>query len=347
VVADLFMNPEADDLADLFLPVCTCLERGGIRNWWYQLAAFDSVIEPLGESRSDMDILLETGKRLAPEHFPWADITGWFDHILQPSGFSWKELCGKGWVMPGANYRKHVGRGGFLTPSGRVELQPGLMQRSGLLPAPWFTFPSQIRRRTEFPFQLSTGARTPVFFHGEHRNVPELREHEPLPLVEIHPDDIPPGIFPGHWVRLESPWGFCIRVVSPSPFIKRGVLSATHGWRGAGLNINDMLDSGMQGRGGMGYPFRCIPCRISGPVPPPEGMKQVKAGTPVVTGEIDTIWCTGCRACQVACRMHTGLQGILVVMRNGEWVPGFTTECVRCSAPPCMAACHTGCLGEA
>ncbi len=111
VVADLFMSPAAEELADVFLPVCTCLERRGIRNWWYQLAAFDRVIEPLGESRSDMEIVLRAGKLMAPEHFPWSDVTGWFDHVLEPSGYSWSELEAVGWLMPGTEYRK-----GFSTP---------------------------------------------------------------------------------------------------------------------------------------------------------------------------------------------------------------------------------------
>lgn len=339
VVTDLFMSPAADELADVFLPVCTCLERRGIRNWWYQLAAFDRVIEPLGESRSDMEIVLRAGKLMAPEHFPWSDVTGWFDHVLEPSGYSWSELEAIGWLMPGTEYRK-----GFATPSGRIELQPGIMARAGLLPAPWYSPPPSEGFHPGYPLKLTTGARTPVYFHGEHRNVPELSVHEPLPTVEIHPDDIPRGITPGSWVRIESPWGFCLRVLSPSPLIKRGVLSASHGWRGEGLNVNDLLDSDMQGRGGLGYPFRCLPCRVSGPAAAPEGFQAPKTETTRVIRRVNTLWCTGCRACAVACRMHTGLTGIAVEMVDGEWTPGFTSLCLNCPDAPCVAACHTGCL---
>jgi anaerobic selenocysteine-containing dehydrogenase len=342
VMVDLFMSPEADELADLFLPVCTCVERKGIRNWWYQLAAFDRVIEPLGESRSDMEILLEAGRLLAPSHFPWTDVTGWFDHVLKPSGCSWQQLSDRGWLMPGTEYLKYLSHGGFPTFSGKVELQPELMDRAGLLPAPWFESPPSGKEK--YPLNLTTGARTPVFFHGEHRNVPELREHEPVPTVEVHPDDLPDGVQSGDWIQLESPWGVCKRVVSPSPLIKKGVLSAAHGWRGSGLNINELLGSGLSGRGGMGYPFRCIPCRIRGPVEPPPDMPASKGESAVVIGEVDTVWCTGCRACQVACSMHTGQRGIIVRMKNGEWAPGFTIECLRCADPPCVAACHTRCL---
>ena len=346
VMVDLFMSPAADELADIFLPVCTCLERSGIRNWWYQLAAFDKVIEPLGESRSDMDVVLAFGRIVAEEHFPWSDVTGWFDHVLKPSGYNWSELCKKGWLMPGTEYNKHESRGGFNTPSGKVELQPPLMKKSGLLPAPWYTSPPSSRKQKKYPLKLTTGARSPLYFHGEHKNVQLLRELEPLPTVEVHPDDLPSEAGDGDWILLESPWGNCRRVVVSTALMKRGVISAVHGWKGSGLNVNDLLTSGMQGRGGLGYPFRCLPCRISGPVDVPEGFTDVPKirSDGIAVDDVQTIWCTGCRACSVACAAHTGIHGLVVRMKDGEWTPGFTSACLKCSEPPCEAVCHTGCL---
>ena len=347
VMVDLFMSPAADELADIFLPVCTCLERQGIRNWWYQLAAFDRVIEPLGESRSDMEVVLSFGRIVAEEHFPWSEVTEWFDHILRPSGYTWTELCRKGWLMPGTEYSKHLSRGRFNTPTGKIELQPELMEISGLLPAPWYVHPPSSKKRRKYPLKLTTGARSPLYFHGEHRNVQHLRELEPLPEVEIHPGDMPNEISSGDWVLLESPWGSCRRVVISSPLIKKGVISASHGWKGNGLNINDLLTSGMQGRGGLGYPFRCLPCRISGPVEGPEEFVNILEGRPAATDivkDVQTIWCTGCRACAVACVIHTGIHGLVIRLKEGEWTPGFTSSCLSCSDPPCVAVCHTECL---
>ena len=342
VMVDLFMSSASDELCDVFLPVCTCLERAGIRNWWYQLAAFDRVIEPLGESRSDMDIVLSFGKIVAPEHFPWTDVTGWFDHVLEPSGYSWSELCKEGWLMPGTEYNKHEINGGFKTSSGKIELQPELMKRSGLLPAPWSVTPPSSRKWKDFPLKLTTGARSPLYFHGEHKNVQQLRELEPYPTVEVHPDDLPSGISSGDWIFLETPWGKCRRVAVSSPLMKLGVISSVHGWEGPELNINNLLTSGMQGRGGLGYPFRCLPCRITAGL----GSSGDGIAFPKIVRDIDTIWCTGCRACAVACKMHTGANGLIVRMKNGEWTPGFTSSCISCGNPVCVAACHTGALDE-
>lgn len=345
VMTDLFMTPEADRFADLFLPVCTCLERRGIRNWWYQLAAFDRVIGPRGDTRSDMQVVLEAGRRIAPDYFPWDHVTGWFDHVLEPSGHTWKQLLEKGWLMPGPRYGKHHEEGGFPTPSGKVELQPALMERAGLLPAPWFVPPAEEGDFPGYPLRLTTGARIPVFFGREHRNVPQLREHHPLPLAEVHPDDVPEGVSGGDWILLESPWGSCVRVLSISPSMKRGVVSTDHGWTGPGLNVNDLLDRGMTGRGGLGYPFRALRCRLTGPVPPPDGLATAPgAGSPRVVRRVRTVWCTGCMACAVACRMHTGRRGITVRMEDGELTPCLTAECSGCPSPPCVSVCHTRCL---
>jgi|GEM_PF-5787203 len=271
------MTTTAEQFGTVFLPVACYPERNGIRNWWYQLAAVNKAVEPLGEARSDMEIVLDFGRRVAPAHFPWTDVEGWFDNVLEPSGMTWKELSDRGWVMPGTEYRKHEkgllrpdGLTGFPTPTGKVELQPEIMGLAGILPAPWYVPPPA--QDEAHPFMLTTGARTPFFFHSEHRNVKCLLEKNPLPLVEINPSDAASlGIGEGEWVTLSSPWGSCGRVVRITETVPPGTLMAQHGWWPPGLpeetgrllNINNLLSEGMQGRGGLGYPFRCIPCGIS------------------------------------------------------------------------------------
>ena len=368
VVCDLFMTPTAEQFGTVFLPVACYPERKGIRNWWFQLAAVNKAVEPLGETRSDMEIVLDFGGRVAPEHFPWSDVEGWFDHVLLPSGMSWRELSARGWVMPGTLYGKHEkgllrsdGLPGFSTPSGRIELQPEIMNIAGLLPAPWYIPPALPDE--EHPFLLTTGARTPVFFHSEHRNVKSLLERNPLPLVEVNPADAErQSIVDGSWVTLSSPWGSCGRVARITERVPPGTLMAQHGWwppgmdetTGRKLNINNLLSHGMQGRGGLGYPFRCIPCGISpGPelLPAPDDplrMPELRANPGVA---IVSEWCSGCRACELACLQRLsgkrGNGGLVVTERSGEYesyLPVFTSLCLRCPDAPCAAACPTGAL---
>lgn len=363
VVCDLFMTPTAERFGTVFLPVACYPERNGLRNWWYQLAAVKKAVEPLGEARSDMEIILDFGRRIAPDTFPWTDVTGWFDHVLQPSGMTWRDLAEKGWVMPGTDYGKHLsgllrsdGEPGFETPSGRIELQPEIMERAGLLPAPWYVPPPS--GPPEFPFVLSTGARTPLFFHSEHRVVRSLLERNPLPLVEINPSDaVEHGISDGSWVTVSSPWGSCGRVARFTGTVPRGTLMAQHGWWQPGLdentvsklNVNNLLPHGMHGRGGLGYPFRCIPCSIGpGPKLLDPSIQTTSVGLLIDDDfmKVNPEACMGCRACEIACLQRLGVSGgecgIHVFEHQGEYQafsPRFTSSCIRCPDTPCATVC--------
>lgn len=371
VVCDLFMTPTAEQFGTVFLPVACYPERNGIRNWWYQLAAVNKAVEPQGEARSDMEIVLDFGRRVAPDAFPWKDVKSWFDHVLEPSGMTWDELSHRGWVMPGTEYAKHEkgllradGKPGYPTPSGLVELQPGVMGKAGLLPAPWYVEPPPVD--DAHPLVLTTGARTPVFFHSEHRNVECLLERNPLPLVEVNPaDGAAYGVGDGEWATLRSPWGSCGRVVRLTRKVPAGTIMAQHGWwppglpeeTGRMLNVNDLLPHGMQGRGGLGYPFRCIPCSItsgpellSRPSEPVVFSVSAENASVVVCPE----WCTGCRACEIACLQKLGLSkgsgGIVVAECPGDFEafrPFFTRACIGCPDSPCASACPVGALSKA
>jgi len=52
---------------------------------------------------------------------------------------------------------------------------------------------------------MMTGRRSPVLFHSEHRQIPWLREIDPDPIVEIHPETAQSlGIEDGNWVWIEG-----------------------------------------------------------------------------------------------------------------------------------------------
>lgn len=394
VVCDLFMTPTAHLLGDVFLPVATYPERYGLRNWWYQLAAVRRAIDPLGEARSDQEILLQTGRRLAPETFPWDSVEEWFDAMLKPSGMDFAELLGRGWSMPGIQYGRHEkgllrrdGRPGFETPSGLVELAPSAARKAGLPAVPYldgrFCGTGESKPGgCEYPLTLTTGARVPWFFHSEHRMVKALRQRNPAPLVQMSPADAAEGgVSDGDWVRLRSPWGTCLRSVSVTDAVARGVLSAQHAWWLPerddpadevfwSLNVNALLPSGQQGRSGLGYPFRCIPCAVeafegdtsqlpngSGPPVPP--LLEPSDGYETPNGEsilVDPWLCTGCGSCEIAClaahRREEGVLGVRVLPipeRPGEHVPRITAACDLCAStdagePSCVAHCPSKCL---
>lgn len=83
----------------------------------------------------------------------------------------------------------------------------------------------------EYPFNMTTGRRIPVYFHNEHRQLPWCREQWPVPRMEIHPDDAEHlGIKQGDWVWIENRFGKVRQVADLSYGIKPGVINAEHQW---------------------------------------------------------------------------------------------------------------------
>ena len=128
----------------------------------------------------------------------------------------------------------------------------------------------------EYPFVLTTGARTYAYFHSEGKQIPLLREVNPDPLLEINPKDAEElGIVDGEWVNVENEFGKCQLKAKLTPIVKRGVVHAQHGfwfpeedgeephlfgvWR---CNINELIPHKFVGKLGFGAPFKCVICKV-------------------------------------------------------------------------------------
>jgi anaerobic selenocysteine-containing dehydrogenase len=99
VVVDAFMTPTAVACADMVLPVCTFIERWGLRAWWTPLQAIVKVVEPREETKSDYEINLELAKRFNPK-LPWNDVKEMFEDLIKPAGVTYDDLCQKVWMLP-------------------------------------------------------------------------------------------------------------------------------------------------------------------------------------------------------------------------------------------------------
>jgi anaerobic selenocysteine-containing dehydrogenase len=99
VHVDMFANPSAA-FAGLLLPTCTCWEREALSPsfvtaedtaTWVQL--MPPVLQPLHESRSDLEIRFDLPKRLGlGEHFFDGDIEAAFNYQLAPSWMTAEQL---------------------------------------------------------------------------------------------------------------------------------------------------------------------------------------------------------------------------------------------------------------
>jgi anaerobic selenocysteine-containing dehydrogenase len=248
VVVDLFQNPTSMALADIFLPAATFAEKDSFRAWWAPLDVISKRIQ-VGECKSDWEINFELAKRFNPEGLKKYDtLEDLFNERLSPSGMTFKEIQEKGgWVMPPEGpskpYRRHErgllkpdGKPGFNTETGKVELWCKTYESWGLDPLPFYSEPPQSPVSSpdlykKYPLIMNTGSRSQLFFHSEHRMIPWLREKEPDPFVEIHPETAKEyGIYDGEWVYIENDMGKVKRKAKLTLVVKPGHINTRHGW---------------------------------------------------------------------------------------------------------------------
>ncbi|MDP6127581.1 MAG: molybdopterin-dependent oxidoreductase [Dehalococcoidales bacterium] len=290
VAVDLFMTPTTQ-LADVVLPAGTFLEKDSIRSWWVPLQSINKAIT-VDECKPDIEINFELAKRFDP-NFRWNNINDLFDDIIEPSGMTFKELQQKGWVMPPEGHPSHPyhrfqagllrpdRKPGFQTPSGKIELYSTLREEWGLEPIahyeePYFTPVSQPKLYEKYPLILATGRRSPVYFHSEHRNIPWLREVDPDPIIEIHPDTARSNsIANGDWVWVENWLGKCMFKVKTTLVVPTWMVMAAHAWwfpeepgEEPSLfgvwksNVSQLIPMGSQGKDGLGAPTKHMLCKI-------------------------------------------------------------------------------------
>jgi anaerobic selenocysteine-containing dehydrogenase len=235
-VSDFFLTPTAE-LADVVLPAATWLEMDYVGDFWKRhgyLLPRRKVIQ-VGECRSDHAMLNDLAHRVGQGEHWWDDFEQGLDYILEPMGITWQEFKQMDYIRGDVTYYKYKERG-FSTPTRKFELYSTLLENWGYDPLPRYQEPPESPLSTpdiqaDYPYILITGARSPGFFHTENRQVNWLRELNPDPLVEIHPDTAhKEGIADGDWVVLESPRGRIRQRAKIFAGIDPRVIHAQHGW---------------------------------------------------------------------------------------------------------------------
>ncbi len=290
VAVDLFKTPTTQ-YADIVLPAATFLEKDSVRSWWVPLQSINKAVTVDG-CKPDVEINFELARRFDP-NLRWKSVEDLFDSILQNSGMKFKELQQKTWVIPpegnpSAPYRRHEkgllrkdGKPGFATTSGKVELYSILREEWGLEPLPHYEEPpftpvSRPDLAREYPLILSTGRRSFAYFNAEHRMIPWLREIDPYPTLEIHPETAASlGISDGEWVWVENWLGKQKFKAKRTIAVLPQMVMAAHGrwfpeengaepslfgaWKS---NINQLIPMGSQGKDGLGAPIKNLLCKV-------------------------------------------------------------------------------------
>ncbi len=250
VHADLFMNPTAE-LADVVLPVASAFEREALKIGFEVSPQAQSrvqlrqrVVEPRGESRSDVDIIFDLAVRLGLGRYFWeGDVDAAYRYRLGPSGVTLEELReNPGGVQAPVQtrYRKYARQDGdtprgFNTPTRKVELYSETMLAHGYPPLPTYEEPlvSPLSRpdlAERYPLVL-TCAKHVLFCESQHRNIAKLRRQAREPEVEMHPAAAAErGIKAGDWVHIETPEGSVRARAKFDETLAPNVVCGQHGW---------------------------------------------------------------------------------------------------------------------
>jgi anaerobic selenocysteine-containing dehydrogenase len=282
VVVDTFHNPTSQALADIVLPAATYAEKDSIRTWWAPLCAMPKAVQ-VGECKSDWEINFELAKRLNPkfkfktlkdmfdDRFGKAGLT--FDGVVKDGGWKWAPDDDPS--QPYYRYERGLLRAdhkpGFNTPTGKIELYSKRLEEWGLDPLPYYQEAEESPISTpelwkEYPVIINSGRRSSVLFHSEHRMIPWLREIDPYPSAEMHPETAKAaGVQDGDWIYIENKRGRVKFKAKVTPTVLPHVVSCAHNWwlpekEGKApslydvfkVNINTIVPAQTQGKCGWG-----------------------------------------------------------------------------------------------
>jgi formate dehydrogenase alpha subunit len=239
VVQDIFMT-ETAELADVVLPAACSFEKDGtFTNTERRVQRVRKAVNPPGEARDDLSIIMEVSKRLgytmeyaSPEEVLkeygrlWSAMAGINYARLEEKGISWP--CPTS-GHPGTEY---LYKDGF--PKGRV-------------PFSLVTYrpPAEITDAA-YPFVLTTGRNLFQYHSGSMtRRVKPIEAHAGEAYVEMNPvDGKKLGISTGDWIKVASRRGEVELKVRITGKVASGTVFIPMHYREAAANVitNDALD---------------------------------------------------------------------------------------------------------
>lgn len=243
-VCDIFMTPTAK-MADIVLPASTWLERNNVISS-FQSNNTHTLIQQkaitIGEAKSDVDIIIELAKRLGLEEHFWENSEKFYDYLLSPTGYTFKEAAAKRHLYKPLTYEAYKEKG-FKTPTGKIELYSKIAEAKGCDPLPRYTksfqdYDSTPELAKEYPLIITTGRHESAFRISENRLQPHLLELAPKAYLHINPKTAQKlGIENGSKVKVESTAGYAYAYAAYTEGLREDIVQGISGWWGEN-NIN-------------------------------------------------------------------------------------------------------------
>ncbi len=241
-VQDLFLT-ETARYADVVLPGSSFAEKDGtFVNTERRIQLSKKAVEPPGNSRPDLDIIIELSNRIGLPT-PFAHAAEVMDEIarLTPNwrGVSHARLDGTGGLQYPVHDHQHMGTDflfddAFPTPDGKANFHPVEFLPPAELPD------------DEFPYLLNTGRQMYHWHTGTMtRRSFALDARESTPIVELHPLDAAElGVGDGETVQVASRRGSILIPVRLSDRVARKQVFIPMHYREAAANLltNPALD---------------------------------------------------------------------------------------------------------
>jgi len=284
VIHEQFFTDTAD-YADILLPATTFLEhkdvQGAYGHYYVQLS--NQAIEPLGESRSNVQLFSELAQRMGFTEDCFRDTP---DDLIAQALWEGKDqptwqkgITSQSLDEAGGHIRLKFeaeaegesflpfSNGGFATPSGRVEFYSESLAAQGLDPLPSFVPPTESRHeaphntamRQDYPLEFLP-RKADNYMNSTFANLPlhQKMEHGHHATLEIHKDDAAPrGITDGDIVEVFNSRG-SIRLMAQvsangNASVPIGVVASRLSWNKlspGGHNVNLLTSQRLTDIGG-------------------------------------------------------------------------------------------------
>lgn len=250
VDTDLFLTDTAR-YADIVLPACTSFERGEFKPYSNGTAWYTSpVIPPLGQARSDTDILTGLARYM---ELPDPQLLEGYDsfvqkYILDGLGVTIQQLKEAELPIPIAPPQQYTDHQeldkGLATPTGKFELKSAIIEEHpdwGLDALPTYREPLDGADPEKYPFTLTSGSRIPNAIHSRLHGVPANRSLRPQPTADMNREDCRRlGLAEGDRIVISTPRGSVTVLVHPTASVPAGLVNLYHGYPEA--DANSLLD---------------------------------------------------------------------------------------------------------